>query len=49
MLRQKLYAIIILAFTIWMMTKGIGTLAIITIPTAIFMFFSKVDYTRHDY
>ena len=49
MLKQKFYAIIILALTIWLCTKGIGTVAIITLPLSALLFFSKFDYTRHDY
>lgn len=49
MLKQKLYAIIILLITVWLFAKGIGTLAIITLPMSAFLFFSKFNYTKHDY
>lgn len=49
MFKQKIYAIICLLITIWLCTKGLGTLAIITLPMATFLFFSKFNYTRHDY
>lgn len=49
MLKQKLYAIIILVLTILAIAGGIGTVAIITLPMAILLFFSKFDYTKYDY
>lgn len=49
MFKQKLYAIIILLITVWLYTKGLGTLAVITLPMSAFLFFSKFDYTKHDY
>ena len=48
MLKQKLYAIILAIITIWFFANGIGTLAIITIPMALFLFFSKFDFTKHE-
>lgn len=49
MFKQKIYAIICLLITIWLCTKGLGTLAIITLLMAALLFFSKFDYTRHNY
>lgn len=46
MLKQKLYAIITFIIgIIIMLVTGEGTLALLTTPLAIFLFFSKFDYT----
>lgn len=44
MLKQKLYAIILLIITIVIMAMGFGTIAIFTIPAVIHLLFTKRNY-----
>lgn len=45
MLEQKLIALISLAVSLFCLSKGEGTIAIILIPVGAYLFFTKKKYT----